>query len=122
MERKKNLSIIDLKDNRGLTALHLASFIGQEKLVSMLLKSNADVHIKSNDDLTAFQLALNENVKQMFSEHLIDIKPEDILEASWNGYDKIVEMLIDKGIDVNLKDEDGETALHKGLFKESKNI
>jgi hypothetical protein len=26
-------------------------------------------------------------------------------------------MLIDKAIDVNFKDEDGETALHKGLYK-----
>ncbi len=33
------------------------------------------------------------------------------------GYDKIVEMLIKGGIDVNIKDKDGATALHYGLYK-----
>ena len=36
------------------------------KVVSLLLKSNADAQIKSNSDLTAFQLASNEQVKQIF--------------------------------------------------------
>jgi hypothetical protein len=31
------------------------------------------------------------------------------------GYEKTVEMLINRGMDVNIKDEDGQTALHKGL-------
>ncbi len=34
------------------------------------------------------------------------------------GEDKIVELLINsKGIDVNIKDKDGLTALHLGLYK-----
>jgi ankyrin repeat protein len=35
-----------------------------------------------------------------------------------NGHDKIVELLINKGIDVNIKDKlFGQTALHIGLYK-----
>ncbi len=34
------------------------------------------------------------------------------------GQEKIVELLINsKGIDINLKDKNGRTALHYGLFK-----
>jgi ankyrin repeat protein len=33
------------------------------------------------------------------------------------GKDKVVEMLINKGIDVNIKNKHGQTALHFGLYK-----
>jgi ankyrin repeat protein len=34
-----------------------------------------------------------------------------------NGHEKTVEMLIKGGIDVNIKDKYGDTALHFGLSK-----
>jgi hypothetical protein len=33
------------------------------------------------------------------------------------GNDKVVEMFLNRGVDVNIKDEHGGTALHKGLYK-----
>jgi hypothetical protein len=34
-----------------------------------------------------------------------------------NGHEKTVEMLIKGGIDVNIKANNGKTALHNGLYK-----
>ncbi len=33
------------------------------------------------------------------------------------GEDKIVEMFLNRGVDINIKANNGETALHKGLYK-----
>ena len=38
---------------------------------------------------------------------------DDLIKASRNGNIKIVEMLLEKGADVNAKDNDGMTALMK---------
>jgi ankyrin repeat protein len=39
------------------------------------------------------------------------------MKASEYGHDKIVDILIKEGIDVNVKTDYGSTALHKGLYK-----
>ena len=52
--------------------------------------------------------------------HHVPCKPIKIINFSIyrGGKDKTVEMLINRGIDVNIKDEFwGQTALHTGLCK-----
>ena len=40
-----------------------------------------------------------------------------IILASWKGHAKIVEILINKGINVHIPNDDGRVALYYGLYK-----
>ena len=48
---------INLKDNRGWTAMMIASSMGHAEIVDVLLKAGADPLIRSVSGKTAFQLA-----------------------------------------------------------------
>ena len=51
----------NVRDDRGYTPLHIASFRGDEFMVSLLLKNNAQVDIKGNDGKTPYDMCI-ENV------------------------------------------------------------
>lgn len=77
---------VHAKNNKGNTALMLASKHGYMDIVKALISSNSNIHAKNNDGETA------------------------LIEASSEGHVDIVETLIAAGSNVNAKDNIGWTA------------
>ncbi|MHB9147045.1 MAG: ankyrin repeat domain-containing protein [Candidatus Amoebophilus sp.] len=85
----KDSSAVNVKDKYGCTPLHLAAWIGNEKLINLLLEKGADVNAKKEDGNSPLHTA-----------------------ARWVHTDtEIVKLLLEKGADINAKDRHGETPL-----------
>lgn len=126
----------------GLTALHCAALVGQDKMVSFFLRNNANVNALSDYGETALHLALAITVEgTRYEDYWIsdDWKVEavlDIIDVTDNEeYGKaqrdilhrrmaVLDVLLnDPNIDINVRDHEGETALHKvryGNFESSR--
>ena len=83
---------INLQDADGWTALFAACNDGNAQLTDILLNADADPNISTNEGTWE------------------GISP--LMRASQTGNHEIVKLLIQKGADVNKKDQDGWTALH----------
>lgn len=86
----------------GNTPLHLACTLQQTEIVELLLNANADLNLKTDDDLTALQCVL-----ESASIFKIDMD--------------LVKLLIEAGADVNSVNKLGRSALHLVCDKEVKN-
>lgn len=84
---------VNMKDEDGCTPLHRAALKGNFELVQWLLDSNLPVEIDSNDyhGNTPLHKAIQ--------------------------YEKIVELLLEKGASPIAPDQDGNTVLNKAVFQ-----
>ncbi|KAJ7861556.1 ankyrin repeat-containing domain protein [Mycena olivaceomarginata] len=87
---ERNASV-DLADEDGWTALHLASRNGQLEVARLLIERNASIDLATKDGATALHLALR------------------------NGHLEVARLLIECNASIDLGDEDGWTALHLAL-------
>ncbi|CAF1596753.1 unnamed protein product, partial [Didymodactylos carnosus] len=73
--RNSNVSFASLNDieSNGSTALHVAVELGHEAIIRMLLDDFGVIrHRPNRDGLTAYELAKNESVQQLFHRPLPD--------------------------------------------------
>ncbi|KAI5519929.1 lipid catabolic process [Trichomonas vaginalis G3] len=76
------------KNNEGFTTLHLSADRNYKEMAILLLSQGADINSTTNDEMTALHIAAK------------------------NTYSKgMVECLLLHGIDLNIKDKNGKTAL-----------
>lgn len=80
---------IDAKNKFGMTPLHIAADGGYNKIVELLLKENANINaLEDNNNYTPLMIAVEKNNPSL------------------------VQYFIDEGADLNLQDNEGNTALH----------
>jgi ankyrin repeat protein len=136
---------INEKNNMGNISLHYIiestnkedekELTGRIKLIDYLLKRNTDINSKNNKGMTPLDLLLNKNfeninIQKRLAKYLIDnganiIKgnKKDILyHVISSNVDLDVSLdlaisLVKKGIDINKKDNDGNTLLHHLALK-----
>jgi len=63
---------VNKTDNEGTTPLMMASKMGDQPMVEMLLESGAEAGDKNNKGLRALDIARSSKVKQILTQHLVD--------------------------------------------------
>uniref|UniRef100_A0A6Q2YN99 E3 ubiquitin-protein ligase MIB2 n=1 Tax=Esox lucius TaxID=8010 RepID=A0A6Q2YN99_ESOLU len=86
--------LVDVKKEDGFSALHLAALNNHREVAEILLKEGrCDVNIRNNRNQTPLQLVVTQ------------------------GHGDLVQLLVAEGADVNMEDEDGDTAMHVALSR-----
>ncbi|KAG8002862.1 E3 ubiquitin-protein ligase MIB2, partial [Nibea albiflora] len=86
--------LVDVKKEDGFSALHLAALNNHRDVTEILIKEGrCDINIRNNRNQTPLQLAVTQ------------------------GHIDLVQLLVAEGADVNMEDEDGDTAMHVALLR-----
>lgn len=118
---------VNIKDNQGVTGLNFAAAYNHMQLVKFLLENGANTEIKDNNGWTPLisiaQLGKDRtDIARMILDKGANINAVDMDGFSSlhiaidNQYLRLAKLLIEKGIDINIKTKlDKETALHKAV-------
>ena len=127
LEKNPDLLNIQNKDN-GATALHLAVYLGEHKIVETLLKEEADLSIGDNCGWLPLHMAASRKCKEIVALLLragADPNGQGVVDkctplhvATYKGHYEIVKLLLAAGADPNRKDVVDEcTPLHVATYK-----
>lgn len=114
---------VNAVDKNGMTPLYFAARDGNVKLAKLLLENGARVDIVANNGNTPIHKALNKDHQDLVYIFLlhgpVKSKVHDTLlhTAAKKGLKQLILFLIEKGININSQDEDGETPLHYAARK-----
>ena len=101
------------------SALYRASYCGHSDIVQLLLKFGADINARGGRCGSALNAASYEEIEQLLISSGAVTDPMDsqisLHNASEDGFDQTILMLLDQGVDVNCQDEYGRTALEDAL-------
>eukprot|EP01132_Coremiostelium_polycephalum_P009639 gene9639-11816_t len=107
---RKYKELISTGDNNGLTPLHFCAMDDNQESMKVILKF-------LNEELETEQQQGNENNSKI---NLIDIRDHHgmtpLLWASCMGKKEMVELLVENGADIEMKDNRGETPFFKSLL------
>jgi uncharacterized protein len=92
---------INLRNNDGGTALHMASRTGNEHIANVLIQSGLGINLQNSDGDTVLHIACR-NEYQAYWKSLLERR--SITEA-------LVEALVRAGADLEVRNKKGETAL-----------
>lgn len=122
-----NLGIdINKQDGYGDTALMLASYVGNAKIVEALINAGADFDISNAHGDTAIEQATirgNEDIVEMLVKVGANLDIDDsngntiLIKSIKHSNTKIAKLLIGAGANVNIKNMRGESALGIASFR-----
>ena len=117
---------VNARDKKDRTPLHAASYVGNERSVELLIERGADINSVDNKGRTPLHIAVGRDNCTAAAEVLIqsgsNIAAVDrtgrspLHLAGESGSKSMVQLLIEHGSDVNLKDSRGRTLLG-AIFK-----
>ncbi|MDR2807021.1 MAG: ankyrin repeat domain-containing protein [Puniceicoccales bacterium] len=116
---------INAQDKDGDTPLHLAVKNKDSETVKPLLAHGASVKIPNKDSYTVLELAqLNAEkvppeIQQLVKNHIVQCQTNvlfNLLKKELPSVDK-VKKLINKGVNINVKDNAGNTLLHVAMLQ-----
>jgi ankyrin repeat protein len=110
---------LDLVNNIGQTALHLAAFYNKHLSMALLLQNGANAGLASNNGRTALMLSAMDNSPKcaaLLLQHGVAVDAIDrggrtaLWYASSHGHLSIVELLVEGGSDIEIADKYGKKA------------
>lgn len=111
--------IIEGRNNRGNTLLHLAADNNNYEEVKKLVQEGARINAKNNKGLTPFELANSRNRSEIvafFVKYKYNTGNTSLHDAAEKGNLELVNLLLEKGDDINAKGKRDSTPLHLAAF------
>ena len=115
------MKIFNLRNNFGVTPLHISSFSNKPEMVSLLIENNADINDQDVNGLTPLHTAL---INKAYESALILNSANNNLDNSLTsegdtilhtcimaGYSDLFTAFLSKGADINKQNDDGETPI-----------
>ena len=108
---------IDQSSKEGMTPFHIAVKENKIEIADLLIKHGADFQARSKEGLVPLSYAFKNGQIKMVdllinNGAILSSAFPTIHEISAKGYTKLLKILIDGGINVDLPDKDKRTALH----------
>ena len=124
---------INWKTNKGQTPLHYASFVGNIKLIKLLIQNGADILSKTNNGFNVLHLAIMGNKITSFyyfiEKYKISINSKDSkdntslhLAAYFNSKKIFNYLLATNKLDINSRNKEGFTPLHFAVINQNKSM
>ena len=120
---------VNIPDNLGMSPISTAAAHGHTKIMTALLKYKCDLTVCNKYSQTVLYHAAHYNhteaVRLILTDpscHQLDINHPDcdgvtaLAIAAWDDHDKIVSILLGHRTDPNIRDKEGQNALHKACL------